>query len=142
MMNSFLNLRTGVKLFISFGLMALITGAVIVTAYFGVLELERSQKALFERDFKMAVNLLNIRALENRQRVRILELLAFIEKEDAPVLLQDIKSNAKEIDDSLEQCLEIGKDDARMAGRMEELRSTIVDYRKTRDQQIVLINSG
>jgi methyl-accepting chemotaxis protein len=137
-----LNLSTRAKLFLGFGLMIVFLGIVIATAYWGITAIENSQKNLFEKDFTIVNELLELRADLNRQRTQILEMTLTSDKGAQRALEQDLRSRAKEIDQSLQALVELARNDPRYSARLEELKSTLAAYRQERQAQISLIYEG
>jgi methyl-accepting chemotaxis protein len=141
-MRWFINLTTRSKLFLSFGFMMALLAIVVVTAYVAIKELQESEKTLFERDFNVAVDLVELRADANRQRARMLEMILKTRKSDQEAEIQEIKAHAKEIDQLIQSVFERGRNDTRFLARLEELKATLQAYRQTRDQQMGLIFEG
>ena len=56
-MKRFLNLATRTKLFFGFGLMIIVLGIVVVTAYKVISAIQESERAIYEEDFATAVDL-------------------------------------------------------------------------------------
>lgn len=141
-MNWFGNLRTGTKLFVGFGLMTVLLGAVIVIAYQNITAIQASQKIALGLAFKSTVNLLELRADQNRNRAIMLDALSTTNRADLEKFQQDIKSRAGEIDTDLQQLMETHRNDQVFSGKLTEIKTLLADYRKTRDAEFALMNQG
>ncbi|MCI0530116.1 MAG: methyl-accepting chemotaxis protein, partial [Nitrospira sp.] len=141
-MKWFLNLSTRAKLFLGFGLMIVFLIIIIVTAYISIVAIQESQKILFEKDFIIATDLLELKSNQNRQHSQILEMTLRTSKSDQESIEQNIKASAKEIDEWVQKLFEHGRDDPKLLERLEELKTILDAYRQTRETQIALIYEG
>src|SRR5205809_1025154 len=98
-MKWFLNLLTRTKLFLSFGLIIIFLGIVIVVAYTGIMSMQEAQKRLYEEDFANAVDLASLRLNQNGVRAAQLDMLIVDKRSDQEAWQQDIKDRSKEIDE-------------------------------------------
>ena len=71
-----LNLRTGAKLFLAFGLMIVFLAIVIVTAYMSITAIRTAQRTLFEQDFTTATDLLTLEINQNAVRASVLAMMS------------------------------------------------------------------
>jgi methyl-accepting chemotaxis protein len=140
--NWFKNLKTATKLTVAFGAMIILLGAAIVAAYSTVNALRDSQQRLFEQEFAGVVDLMEMRADLNRQRIRMLELTFTSERSKQEVLIQSIRSRTREIDESLQKLAAIYKDDGRLMSRLDGLKTTLAMYRQAREGDIKLVLEG
>jgi CHASE3 domain sensor protein len=62
-------------LFFGFGLVIVFLGIVITVAYLGITGINDSEQKLFQRDFAVITNLLELRADPNRQRADIEQMM-------------------------------------------------------------------
>ncbi|MCI0527984.1 MAG: methyl-accepting chemotaxis protein [Nitrospira sp.] len=141
-MNWFINLSTRTKLFLSFGLMIMFLLTMLVTAYLSITAIQKSQKTLFEKDFAIAVDLLELEADLNRQQSQILQMTLTTQRSDQEVLEQDIRSRSKEIDERTQRLFERGQNDPKFLSKLEELKTPLDAYRQTREALISLIYEG
>src|SRR5207245_2944031 len=95
----FINLRTGAKLFIGFGLMIVCLAAVMLTAYRGITGIQESEKKLFEGPHANSVDLAETESNLNRARADVLTLLGLTSKTDQEAVIQDIKASSNHIDE-------------------------------------------
>lgn len=138
-----LSLTTRAKLFTGFGLIVTFLLVVIVTAYMDITAIQESQETLFEKDFVITEELLELRADLNRQLSLVMEMMVTTEKSDQEALAKDIKGRVKEIDEPLQALPVLRAGDPKFLSRLEELKSTLSAYRQTRDtESIPLIYGG
>lgn len=141
-MNWFRNLKTGTKLVLGFGVMIVLLGTVIVTAYSAITTMRDFHQGLFEREFVGVVEMVEVRSDLNRQRARMLEMVLTTDRTRQEALVQDIRRRVNEIDQSLQQLTTIYEGNARYLPRLDELKTTLAAYGQTRDEQIRLILDG
>jgi len=143
-MKWFIDLNTRSKLFFAFGLLFVILLAVILIAYNGFTEVQKSQSDLFQRDFTSATQIIELKAGQNRTRADILEMMLTKDRAKQRSIDQDIKSRAQAIGDLVERINDILKkeQDGETLRKFEELKATREAYRNTRDQQVAMIMSG
>ena len=132
-MNWFKNLKTGAKLLLAFGVMMILLGTIIVIAFGAITSIRDSQQRLFEQEFVGVANMTELRADLNRQSARMLEMMFKTNRTVQEGLIQDIRSRATEIDQSLQQLAVIYKDDATFLLKLDELKTTLAAYRQARD---------
>ncbi len=143
-MKWFANLATRTKLFLGFGLVLVILASVIITAYSGFTSIQRSQDALYRKDFIPALDMGKILSDQNRTRADIEEVMLTKDNAKQQAIEQDIKSRAEEIS-RLINIYSVNsqfENDPNVLSKMDELRSVTDDYKKTRDEQFALIRAG
>ncbi len=140
-MKWFVNLATRIKLFFSFGLMVVFLLVVIVAAYNGLTVLHQSQKELFTNDFLPTIKLLELRSNQNRARAQLLEMIMTKDRVKQQTYERDIKERAMEVDEGLKLVSESLQGHSQKLKQFEEMVAHLADYRKTRDQQLFLINA-
>ena len=136
-MKWFLDLATRGKLFVGFGLMLAFLAIVIVTAYLGISAIQVSQKNLYQRDFANAVDLLKLRTDQNGIRAALLSMLLATERSDQEPWHQEIKERKAEIAETVRQLQERNRNDSRLSGRIEEVKSISEAYAQTRDAELI-----
>jgi hypothetical protein len=141
-MKWFLDLATRTKLFIGFGLMVVFLAAVIISAYNGIRLIGKSQADLFLEDFRPAIELVELKADQNRVRAQLLEMIMIKDRAKQKRLEKDILEQAKDVDTGLKLVSEALKNHPQDLKKYDEMFSSITDYRKTRDEQIALIYEG
>ena len=125
-MQWFINLSTRIKLFLSFGLMVFFLLVVIVTAYNGLTTLRQSQEELFQNDFLSSVELIELKADQNRIRAQLLEMMMITDRTKQQVIENDIRETAKEIDSGLQLVSESFKDLPQESKRFQEMVSILM----------------
>lgn len=73
-MQFWLNLPTRAKLLLAFGLMTVLSAMTSALAYRDVMQVQQSQRRLYEEDMRLAVDLLKLRNAINRERIALLLL--------------------------------------------------------------------
>ncbi len=141
-MEWFLNLSTRTKLVAGFGVIVLFLLWVLILAYSGITSVRRSQSELFNDDFLEVRDLAEFRIDQNRSRVQLLEMMMTKDREKQLALENAIRSQAKLVDVNLQRIGEAVKEHPSELKKFEEMMLRIEEYRKTREMQIVLINSG
>ncbi|MGH2568549.1 MAG: HAMP domain-containing methyl-accepting chemotaxis protein [Bacteroidota bacterium] len=142
-MKWFLKLSMRTKLLVAFGLMVFLLATAIVLAYIGLTGVEERQRRLFAVDLVQALDLVELRAYQNRQHGQLLEMMQTTNRSEQEAIVKDLESRTKEIDELLTRLGNLFRDDAWASGKLEELKSTLEAYRRTRDsEQIPLIYAG
>src|SRR6202142_4139092 len=102
-MKWFLNLAPRTKLFLGFGAMVFFLLGITIAAYNGISTIRQSQIALFQEDFTISNNLIEVRADQNRLRASILEMMLLKDKTKQETLERDIRDRAKDVDAGLKK---------------------------------------
>src|SRR5688572_8061096 len=92
------NLPVRLKLLGAFLLMLVLPAIVAANGQAAILSIQRSQRSLVDRDFQLAVDLVELRADLNRQRARLLEMMLERDVSQRRALGAEIKQRAGEID--------------------------------------------
>ncbi|MDP2371400.1 methyl-accepting chemotaxis protein, partial [Rhodoferax sp.] len=142
-MKWFLDFTTRGKLFAGFGTMIVLLATVIATAYLGITAIQASQKNLYQEDFSNAVDLLNLRSDENAIRAALFSMMAVTKRSDQEIWHQEVKQRSKEIAETTRWLLERNRNDPRLSGQIEELKTIREAYAQTRDAEVIpLIYAG
>ena len=136
-MKWFLDLTTRGKLFTGFGLMIVFLAIVITTAYLGIAAIQASQKKLYQEDFANALDLMALRAEQNGARVAGLSMMLPADQSDRERWHQDVKQRSVKITAVMSQLLERNRNEPRLSGRLEELKTVREAFRQTRDDQFI-----
>jgi len=136
-MKWFLDFTTRGKLFAGFGLMIAFLATVIVTAYLGISAIQTSQKNLYQKDFANAVDLLNLRSDQNGIRAALVSMLLATERSNQETWHQEIKQRKQEVAEAIRQLQERNRNDSRLSGRIEEVKSINEAYAQTRDVELI-----
>lgn len=141
-MKWFLDISTRAKIIISFGLMFILMAIIIVTALSNIMSISASQRELVQMNFQPALDLVEIRADQNRTRASFVEMMLTTDKSKQQSLVQDIKDRSADIDKNIKELLENKKGDQPFLTKFQELVTTREAYRKTREEEIALILKG
>ena len=95
-MNWFKNLKTGGKLLVGFGTMIVLLGIIIAIAYGAIAAIRDSQRSLFEQDFAVVEDFLELRSALNRQRADIQRMILTTNRTQQERIEKDIKDRADE----------------------------------------------
>ncbi|MFZ2629766.1 MAG: MCP four helix bundle domain-containing protein, partial [Rugosibacter sp.] len=136
-MKWFLDLTTRSKLFVGFGLMIALLASVVATAYLGISAIQASQKNLYQHDFANAVDLLNLRSDENGIRAALLSMMLAANRSDQETWRQEITQRNKEMAEGTRRLLERNRNEVRLSGRLEELKTIREAFAQTRDEQLI-----
>jgi methyl-accepting chemotaxis protein len=138
----FLNLTTRTKLLFGFGLITMLLIISISMAYRIISAIQQSQAVLVEKDFTLVVDLLEIRAFENRLRAKFLEMSLKTERSDQEALEHEIRTYSAKVDERMRRLATLGRDEPKFLASIEELKNTISIYEQTREKQFALIYEG
>jgi methyl-accepting chemotaxis protein len=141
-MKWFLNISTRAKIITSFGLMFLLLAIIIVTALSNIMSISDSQRQLVQMNFKPALSLVEIRADLNRNRASFVEMVLTADRARKQSLIEDIRERSADIDKTSRELLENKKGDQQFISKYQELVTILEAYRKTREEEIVLISKG
>ncbi|HLF98825.1 MAG TPA: methyl-accepting chemotaxis protein, partial [Methylococcaceae bacterium] len=100
-MHWFLDLRMRGKLFVSFGLMIVLQALLGMGAYQSIVAVQEMHKAMYEREFAVALNLLTLRSNLNGVRASLLHMMVASRGEDMEAFHRDIKERTQKIDAAL-----------------------------------------
>ena len=141
-MTWFIHLTTRNKLFLSFGLMIAFLLAVIAIAFHGLTTLRQSQDELFRKDFLSSIELVQLRADQNRNRAQLLELIINRDSTKQKQVEQDIRDRTEEVNAGLKIIEQSILGFPKESGEFEEMVAILADYRQTRDEQLSLLHTG
>jgi methyl-accepting chemotaxis protein len=141
-MNWFKNSSTGGKLVAGFGTMLLLLGVILMVANHTVTMLRDSQRQIFDHEFTGAVTMTELRADLNRQRARMLEMLHTTDRLTQESLMEEIKSKTASVDQELQRLGDLYQGDVNFRLKLEELKTMLAAYRKTREEQFQQILAG
>ncbi len=141
-MQWFLNLTTKSKLLVSTGILILLLISVIFISYTSMTAIQESQKTLYEKDFTVALDLVELRADLNRQRAKMLEMLISTKRSEQEKLEQDIKNRISQIDETTQKIFDEIQNEPNLIAKMTEMKTILNSFRQTREAQISLIYEG
>jgi len=137
-MKWFADLPTRTKLFLSFGLLILLFGIVLVTAFLALQELQESQRAVVDNYAKTSA-LSELRADLNRQRSQMLMMTLSDDPKEQDAIHRDITSRVEEIDRGMENVIRLSEKNPDTLRRMAELKRELKAFRDGRQVQAQLI---
>ena len=140
-MKWFIDLSTRAKLVLSFGVMWLLLAVVILTAYKSITGVTRSEQAMHDVHFTIALELGELRSHQNYNRGQILEMMITTDKSAQEAIERNIKERGQQIDGIIEALFTLDTD-SQFRTRLTELKNTVASYRQTREQQVFLIMEG
>lgn len=134
-MKGFVDLKTGTKLLLAFGLIILFLIVVIVTAYSGISEMRR--------DYQTALILAELEANNNGQRAAVLTMLAETSATNREAIHQQIRALRADNDDLYERLPGLIPNDPVMIRQMRELTTIRSAHAQARDEEVIpLIEEG
>jgi methyl-accepting chemotaxis protein len=141
-MSWFANLKMGTKLMLGFGAMIVLLAVALVSGEAAITTIRDSQQRLFEQQFASVMDLIEVRADQNRQRARMLELTLATDAAEVKNIAAEIADRAREIDESLHRLSARYQYEPGTLLRIEELTRILADYRHARQEQIALVLAG
>ncbi|MBI4750547.1 MAG: methyl-accepting chemotaxis protein [Acidobacteria bacterium] len=141
-MNWFLNLTIRTKLLLCFGVLILLLGAAITTAYTNLKALQEAQKKLFEKDFLGTIFLYELRSDLSAQRFQGLEMTLSSRQIEQETLERDIRGRAQRVDETLALLFTQNRDDLKFISELQDLKTTLSEFRQTRETVISLVAAG
>jgi len=131
----FINLKTGTKLLLAFGLVVFFLAVVIVTA--------GSAISAIQQDYRAAVAIANFEVNNNGQRAAVLTLITITNRADQEATFEELKSIAKQNDDLMRTLPGYFNDSAETLRQLGELTTIRDELKRTRDEQVVpMIREG
>jgi methyl-accepting chemotaxis protein len=140
-MKWFIDMSTRAKMILCVGIMWLLLAVIVFTAYKDIAGITRSDQNLHDVQYKIALDLVEIRANQNLNRAQVLEMMLTSDRSTQITIEQDIKDRSLLNDDILAALFKLDPD-PRFQSRLIEYRDDRTLYRQTRDQELALINSG
>ncbi len=142
-MQWFVNLSTRGKLFLGFGQMVMLMAVLIGTAYVTVTTIVRMERNLYERDFLIAIDLVEVRNDLNVTRADLLTMVLSGEHSERERSNQDLQERSTRMDHTLEDLLERAVGDSRLLSKIEEIKTIAEASKQTRNREVVpLIYAG
>ncbi|MFA3781701.1 methyl-accepting chemotaxis protein [Melioribacteraceae bacterium 4301-Me] len=139
-MRWFLNLSTRNKLYIAFAVIIILIGIIAITTYSNIENMRISQKVLYENDFVLVNNLPELRSSFNRARVLILTMMLVNDPQLQKEFKHEVDLKEKSLDSLLTIATELNSNDAVSLSKIDELKSLLTEFRKTRQQILDLLS--
>ena len=137
-----INRSTRSKLAVGFGLMLLFMAAVIAISYANIVKIRESQTVFYQKDFPKVAAALELRAIQSKQRARILGMIYSGDRSAYEEGVRTIAGKAKEADESIRKLSELVRDDPRSMAQLEELKTATAAIRQNRVTVLGLIQEG
>lgn len=141
-MNWFQNISTQAKILVGFGLMLLIMVVIVSMAYRSLTVISLSQQKLFQDDFLPSLDLVELKADENRARTQMLEIMMAQDRSRQRELEADMKEHVSQIDKILKEVSDSHDNGPDFEKKFQQLLSVRDAYKKTREEQLALIYAG
>jgi methyl-accepting chemotaxis protein len=143
MMQWFLDLSLRAKCAVAMGLMVLLLGIVIFTAFSSIKSIERSQARLYEKEFTNATDLLEDLRYQNAIRAAQLDILILNNRSEQETWHQEIKRLSDLTEQTHRALIKRNQDNPKLLERLNELISIRNEFKQTREAQIIpLIYQG
>ncbi len=136
-MKWFLNLSIGRKLVIGFGMMILLLGIVIFAAYRNVVEIEISQKIVYEQELSDALDIKDIRSQQNAIRANIFAMMLIPDRKKMDDLQNDNAVRSRDIELTLESLIARNKNNSARLSILEQFSVIQKELRTVREGQVI-----
>jgi methyl-accepting chemotaxis protein len=140
-MKWFLNLATGAKLFVSFGLMIVLLAVAILAAYRGIDGIRQSQEEV-QRELTSALALREMRANQNAIRGNLLAMMLVTSRQEQETLEAEIRARSEENDETIRSLQGLNQGDAAFLARLEQFNLARNDYNRTRETEVLPLIYG
>lgn len=141
-MNWLLNLSTRTKFLAAFGLMLVLLCVVIWIAQAGMANLLQAQKTLFERDFAVATELVELRAVQNRVRAQMLQLQVEQRPAEHESLVKEVIAGERESDERFTRLRTLVQGDELLAPKLDRMAALGSASGATRQDVIAMLREG
>jgi methyl-accepting chemotaxis protein len=142
-MQWFLNFSVRAKVSVAMGLMVLLLGVVIFTAYSSIKSIERSEARLFEKEFTNATDLLEDLRYQNAIRAAQLDILILTNRSEQETWHQEIKRLSDLSEQVHHALIKRNQDNPKLLERLNEMISIRNEFKQTREAEIIpLIYQG
>jgi len=142
-MQWFLNFSVRTKVTVALGLMVLLLGVVIFTAYNSIQSIERSEAGLFEKEFANVTDLLEDLRYQNAIRAAQLDILILTNRTEQEAWHQEIKRLSGLSEQVHQALIKRNQDNPKLLERLNEMISVRNEFKQTREAEIIpLIYQG
>jgi methyl-accepting chemotaxis protein len=142
-MHWFLNFSVRAKVSVAMGLMVLLLGIVIFTAYRSIKNIEHSQARLYATEFANATDLLEDLRYQNAIRAAQLDMLILTNRSEQETWHQEIKHLSELSEKTHQALIKRNQDNPKLLERLNELILIRNEFKQTREAQIIpLIYQG
>ncbi|SNB44745.1 methyl-accepting chemotaxis protein [Geobacter sp. DSM 9736] len=131
------------KFTLSFTVMILLLAAVVLTSYYGIRQIEASQRRIYEMDFATALELKDIRTNQFATRAHTIEMASSDDRLLRDRSLQEIRKQTENNDELFTRLEKRLQNEPVFFPRLKELMSLRKEFVQTRfEQEIPLIMAG
>jgi methyl-accepting chemotaxis protein len=130
------------KLLAGFGLVIALLVVTVAAASLALSGMRDAQREVIEKDYQVAIDLLELRGAQNRQRALFLDMSLKTGRQDQEAIEREIRAARPVIDDLIARIVRLKEGDARFLDRVHELDRTLDEYQQVRDRQIALLYNG
>lgn len=136
-MQWFINLRTGSKIFLGFGIIILLQVSILTVAYRNMTLIQQSGEMLYKHDFALVNELMALRNIQNSARSALLTAALSKSITTQEALFLDVKNSNTETNNLFEKISALLQQNSYMLSRFVALKNIYEEYRQTRDSQVI-----
>ena len=142
-MQWFLNVSVRSKVSVAMGLMVLLLGIVIFTAYGSIKGIEQSEARLYEKEFTNATDLLEDLRYQNAIRAAQLDILILTNRSEQETWHQEIKRLSDFSEQTHQALTKRNQDNPKLLERLNEMISIRNEFKQAREAEVIpLIYQG
>ena len=142
-MQWFLNVSVRSKVSVAMGLMVLLLGIVIFTAYGSIKGIEQSEARLYEKEFTNATDLLEDLRYQNAIRAAQLDILILTNRSEQETWHQEIKRLSDLSEQTHQALTKRNQDNPKLLERLNEMISIRNEFKQAREAEVIpLIYQG
>ena len=142
-MQWFLNVSVRSKVSVAMGLMVLLLGIVIFTAYGSIKGIEQSEARLYEKEFANATDLLEDLRYQNAIRAAQLDILILTNRSEQETWHQEIKRLSDLSEQTHQALTKRNQDNPKLLERLNEMISIRNEFKQAREAEVIpLIYQG
>lgn len=136
-MQWFLNMRTGSKIFLSFGIIILLQASILVIAYKNMTHIQQSEEMFYKHEFALVNELMSLRNAQNAVRAALLTMVISKSTTDQDALSLQIKNDTVDISTSFEKISDLIQNSPSAVSKFFTLKKIYEEYLQTRDTQVI-----
>jgi len=142
-MKWFMNIPTRTKFLFGYGIVIALLILVIVIANRGISNVKYSLDDISSIELPNSTDVLKLKSAQDEVRVALLTMMAISERSGKERWHQLIRDSSSEADKIMQRLFERNKKQPHIVSRLEELNSVHIDFKQTRDSEIIpLIYDG
>lgn len=136
-MKWFLNLKTGTKVLLTFGVMVIMISISILGALLQIRSMQSTMTKIAEVEYSNAVDLAVAVSLQNEIRGNMWKLLATNDREVQQALLDEIQLISKDIDERMTALFSRDLEDIQMHERLNEYEQARTEFTNMRESEVM-----